>query len=232
MSEGEKNLQSTGLTKLNSRRFPFQTKPPEKPQQILKKYKSFFENYRIIDCRSLCSIRLRDNELFQTLIAEIEKFNQEVRDVTEKKTESAYFSWKYALYTGLKNFLRIACDTQDSHMQQAFLEKISKWFQQQLQSRVRTETEPPSPQKSGSRNHSPLRQTSPEFSKMLLNPVASEKLSMSGLSTFSDFRKTRDSSIEDKQQFAEKVKERSQRASFGRYINAYNYNSTNTKLFI
>lgn len=121
-----------GIGRQPPKKFDMQLKESEKQLYNLRKFGTSLSKYQQIDYRSLNSIKLASNPLFVTLKSEIDRFNQEVREAIEKKTEMLTYPWKYVLYTGLRNLLRVICDTHDAPMQQVFLKQASEWFYDQL----------------------------------------------------------------------------------------------------
>lgn len=75
---------------------------------------------------------MRDDNVYNSLKAEVESFNKEVINSLVSKEQIINYNWKHNLYTGLRNLLKEVSSTDNKGMRNKLLEKASEWFYDQL----------------------------------------------------------------------------------------------------
>jgi len=96
-------------------------------QNALKKMK-----YTTLDTTALTSVILKDNEIFNGLKAEIERFNEEVRKALMEKRDIDHYNWRLNLYGGLRSLLKEIVAAESKELRTKLLDKAYKWFYDKL----------------------------------------------------------------------------------------------------
>jgi len=105
----------------------------EKLLESIMKKRQFKETYSTINANTLSSITLDTHPTFLALKAEIESFNQEIRDALAAKAEIPNYNWKHSLFVGLRNLLKEIVSTEDKNLKEIFLEKAKFWFYDRME---------------------------------------------------------------------------------------------------
>lgn len=98
--------------------------------------------YTTIDIKSLNSVLLKDNEIFNGLKMALETFNQEILHALVQKKDLDNYPFKKNLFAGLRNLLMEVVETENKELRNKLLEKASNWFSDKL-----AKKEPPDSQR-------------------------------------------------------------------------------------
>ncbi len=101
-------------------------------ESILKKRQPK-ETYSTINTNTLNTITLTSHQTFLGLKAEIESFNQEIKDALDKKAELPNYNWRHSLHIGLRNLLKEIVLTEDKQLKEFLLDKAKFWFYDRIE---------------------------------------------------------------------------------------------------
>jgi hypothetical protein len=115
------------------------------PDKVLEAVKQVALNkvrYTTIDIKSLNSVLLKENDMFNGLKMALETFNEEIRQALLQKRDLDNYPFKKNLFSGLRNLLMEVVETENKELRNKLLERASNWFSEKL-----AKKEPPDSQR-------------------------------------------------------------------------------------